>query len=111
LYVSEFGFWWLKYLRFTNTAVQQQNWLLLYEASFFPLSLFSPSPEAVFVNLLRSSGIDSQRGGIDSSESIPGLLKRLQIKALISLVRNSEKIRAQLGRKETRTVGQSVNKF
>ncbi len=33
-------------------------------------------------NLLRSSpGIDSQPGGIDSLESIPGLLERLQIRA------------------------------
>ncbi len=29
-----------------------------------------------------SPRIDSQLGGIDSSESIPGLLKRLQIRAL-----------------------------
>ncbi len=40
------------------------------------------SPEPVFVNLLRSPGIDSQHGGIDSSESNPGLHKRLQIRAL-----------------------------
>jgi hypothetical protein len=32
--------------------------------------------EPVFVNIIRSSGIDSRPGGIDSSESIPGLLKR-----------------------------------
>ncbi len=38
-------------------------------------------PEPVFVNLLGSPGIDSQHGGIDSSESIPGLLKRLKIRA------------------------------
>jgi hypothetical protein len=57
-------------------------------------------PEPVFVNLLRSPVIDSQPGGpvrqpyltyrparlkkigkIDSLESIPGLLKRLQIRA------------------------------
>ncbi len=63
-------------------------------------SLSSTEPE--FVNLLRSTGIDSQPGGpvrqpyltyrlarlqclhsgIDSLESIPGLLKRLQIRAL-----------------------------
>jgi hypothetical protein len=36
----------------------------------------------VFVNLLRSPGIDPQPGEIDSSESIPGLHKRLQIRAL-----------------------------
>jgi hypothetical protein len=41
-------------------------------------------PEPVFVKLLRSPGIDSQPGGIESSESIPGLLKRLQIRALCS---------------------------
>jgi hypothetical protein len=59
-------------------------------------------PEPVFVNLLRSPGIDSQPSGpvqvdnpicrtgppgyigwrIDSSESIPGFRKRLQIRAL-----------------------------
>jgi hypothetical protein len=55
--------------------------------------------EPVFVNLVRSPGIASHPGGpvrqsylsyrparrncgIDSSESIPGLLKRLQIRAL-----------------------------
>jgi hypothetical protein len=38
--------------------------------------------EPVFVNLLRSPGIDSQPGGTDSSEFIPGFLKRLQIRAL-----------------------------
>ncbi len=31
---------------------------------------------------IMSPGIDSQPGGIDSSEAIPGLLKRLQIRAL-----------------------------
>jgi hypothetical protein len=59
-------------------------------------------PEPVFVDLLRSPGIDSQPGGpvrqpyllyrsaklqasgIDFSESIPGLLKRLQIRALVT---------------------------
>jgi hypothetical protein len=43
---------------------------------------FVYGPETVFVNLLRSPGIDSQPGGIDSSESIPGHHKRLQIRAL-----------------------------
>ncbi len=38
--------------------------------------------EPVFVNLLRSPGIDSRPGGIDSSELILGLLKHLQIRAL-----------------------------
>jgi hypothetical protein len=38
--------------------------------------------EPVFVNLLRSPGIDSRFGGIDSSELITGLLKRLQTRAL-----------------------------
>jgi hypothetical protein len=33
-------------------------------------------------NLLRSPGIDSQPSGIDSLESIPRLLKRLEIQAL-----------------------------
>jgi hypothetical protein len=41
------------------------------------------SPEAVFVNLLR-------RPGIDSSEPIPGLLKRLQIRALGSIPASSD---------------------
>ncbi len=38
--------------------------------------------ETVLVNLLRSPVIDSQPGEIDYSESIPGLHKRLQIRAL-----------------------------
>jgi hypothetical protein len=38
-------------------------------------------PEPVFANFLRSLEIDSQPGGIDSSESIPGLLKRFQTRA------------------------------
>ncbi len=38
-------------------------------------------PRDKFLNLLRSPGIDSQLGEIDSLESIPGLLKRLQIRA------------------------------
>ncbi len=44
-------------------------------------------PEPEFVNPLRSSGIDSQSGGTDSLESIPGagLPKRLQIRALASV--------------------------
>jgi hypothetical protein len=33
-------------------------------------------PEPVFVDLLRSPGIDSQPGGIDSLDSILGILKR-----------------------------------
>jgi hypothetical protein len=40
--------------------------------------------ESVFVNLLRSLGIGSQRGVTDSSESIPGHLKRLQIRAMMN---------------------------
>jgi hypothetical protein len=46
------------------------------------LSSLESEPE--FVNLLRSPGIDFQPGGIDSLESIPGLLIRLQIRALSS---------------------------
>jgi len=42
----------------------------------------STTTEPVFVNLLRSLRIDSQPCGIDSLESIPGLLKCLQIRAL-----------------------------
>jgi hypothetical protein len=41
--------------------------------------------EPEFVYLLKSPGVDSQRGRIDSSESIPGLHKRLQIRALYLL--------------------------
>ncbi len=37
--------------------------------------------ESVFVNILRSPGIDSQPGGIDSLESIHVLHKGLQIRA------------------------------
>jgi hypothetical protein len=48
---------------------------------FYLLYTFSDS-EPAFVYLLRSPGIDSQPGGIDCSESIPGLLIRLQIRAL-----------------------------
>jgi hypothetical protein len=40
-----------------------------------------PRAEPVFVNPLRSPGIDSQPGGIDSSEAISGLFTRLQIRA------------------------------
>ncbi len=40
-------------------------------------------PEPEFVNLLRFPGINSQPGGIDSLESILGLLKRLRFQALI----------------------------
>ncbi len=39
--------------------------------------------ESVFVDLLRSPGIDSQSRGIEALESIPGLLKRFQILALV----------------------------
>jgi hypothetical protein len=38
--------------------------------------------EAVLTHICRP-GIDSQAGGIDSSESIPGIRKRLEIRALI----------------------------
>jgi hypothetical protein len=46
----------------------------------------SKFPEPVFVNLVRSPGIDSQPGGIDSSEWIPGLPERLQQRALTTAV-------------------------
>ena len=42
---------------------------------------FLPS-EHEFVNLLRGPGINSQPGRIDSLESIPGLIKRLQIRTM-----------------------------
>ncbi len=72
-------------------------------------------PEPVFVNLLRSPGIDSQQGGpvqqpylsywpastvhrlaeFDSSELIYGLLKHLQIRALGTIM-NREKLKTTL---------------
>ncbi len=55
---------------------------LLQQILAFSLVLTHYS-EPVFVNLLRSPWIDFQPGGIDSLESIPGLLKRLQIRALM----------------------------
>jgi hypothetical protein len=39
--------------------------------------------EPVFVDLLRRLGKDAQPGELDSSQSIPGLHKRLQIRALV----------------------------
>jgi hypothetical protein len=39
------------------------------------------TPKPVFVNPFKEPGIDNQPGGIDSLESNPGLLKRLQIRA------------------------------
>ncbi len=45
-------------------------------------------PEPVFVNLFRGPGIDSHPGGIDSSEPIPGLPKRLQIRAQLPAERS-----------------------
>ena len=44
------------------------------------LSIYYFTPELEFENLQRSPGIDSQPGGIDSLESVPRLLKRLQIR-------------------------------
>ncbi len=52
------------------------------EISDSHLPNYSSEPE--FGNLLMSPGIDSQPGGIDSLESMPGLLKLLQILALHS---------------------------
>ncbi len=46
--------------------------------------------EPVFVNLIKSPGIDSQPGGIDSLESIPGLHKRLKIRAQYSRWRKKQ---------------------
>ncbi len=47
------------------------------------MTLWRPEcTEPVFVVLLRSPGIDAKPGGIKSSASIPGLHKRLQIRAL-----------------------------
>jgi hypothetical protein len=44
------------------------------------------SPEPEFVNFFRSPGIDAHPGGLDSLESIPGLLYRLKIRALHSML-------------------------
>ncbi len=51
--------------------------------------------EPVFVNLLWNAGIDFKPGGVDSSESIPGLLKLLQIRAQDSSL---HKCRSKRGR-------------
>jgi hypothetical protein len=60
------------------------HFLLTFSSIFSLTPCADPSskliPEPVFVNPLRSPGIDSQPGGVDSSESIPGLFKRLQIR-------------------------------
>jgi hypothetical protein len=45
--------------------------------------------EPVFVDLLRSPRIDSQPGKINSSESIPGLHKHLQMRAQVKAVTDS----------------------
>ncbi len=45
------------------------------------LLLINDTPEPISVNILSSPGIDSQPSRIDSSESFPGLLKSLQIRA------------------------------
>jgi hypothetical protein len=50
--------------------------------------------EPVFVNLLRGPGIDSQPGGINSLESIPGLLKRLQL--LYAMVDNLDLVLSEV---------------
>ncbi len=47
--------------------------------------------EPVFVNLLRSPGIDSQPDGNDSSESITGILNRLKIRALVQTITQRNK--------------------
>jgi hypothetical protein len=44
--------------------------------------LMEKASEPEVVNLLKNPGIDSQPGGIDSLESIPRLLMRLQIRAV-----------------------------
>jgi hypothetical protein len=64
-----------------------------------PLPSYEPIPpvphclwytEPVFVILLRRPGIDFQPGGIDSLESIPGLLNHLQIRALYTFSHREE---------------------
>ncbi len=47
----------------------------------YEMKIWGDPEEPEFVNLLKSSGIDSKPSGIDSLESIPGLLIRLQIRA------------------------------
>jgi hypothetical protein len=41
----------------------------------------TPTPEPEFANVLRSTANLREPGGIDSLELVPGLLKRLQIRA------------------------------
>jgi hypothetical protein len=61
----------------TSMSGTVQSWLgRVYESG-----TATRRADPVFVNLLRSQGIDSQRGGNEFFKSIPGLLKRLQIRA------------------------------
>jgi hypothetical protein len=62
---------------------QHRNYFTLKCVCFECIAYYLPdvnppllSTEPGFVNVLRSQGIDSQPGGIDSSKSIPGLHKR-----------------------------------
>ncbi len=54
----------------------------IHKKNLLPYRSLFPQSEPDFVNHLRSQGIDSQHGGIDSIKSISGLLKRLRIRAL-----------------------------
>jgi hypothetical protein len=59
------------------------TWLLApIDCSKIPAKDYPDVQSTEFVNFLRSTGIDSKPGGIDSLETIPGLLKRLKIRAL-----------------------------
>jgi hypothetical protein len=78
-----FGSWIKKWSNYCKTNCQ--DCAISPEISRFKNAMTASSiaiPEPVFLNLLRSPGIDSQPGGIESSKPIPGLLERLQIRAL-----------------------------
>ncbi len=57
---------------------EENNGYVVFQMKYPRISL---ETRPVFVDLLRRPGIDSQPGEIDSSESITGLHKRLQIRA------------------------------
>jgi hypothetical protein len=60
----------------------ENPWIFYKFSMSLIYSQLTHSTEPEFVKLLMSPGINSQPGGIESLESIPGLLKRLQIRAL-----------------------------
>jgi hypothetical protein len=56
----------------------------IFLREYVQLFVYTCPLKPVSVDLLRSPGFDSQPGGIDSSKTIPGLHKRLQIRYLKS---------------------------